>query len=109
MLEDIVVMERSIGKDRGTCTLCGFPYPARLLLLRAGAPGDGVRSEHAHVCPTCDRLLRKGEEPGFPLDEIVHVERGKAMHSPICESAVDDGWSRLDYLGREDEQTTGPT
>ena len=108
MLDDIVVMERSIGKDRGTCTLCGFPYPARLLLLRAGAPGDGVRSEHAHVCPTCDRLLRKGEEPGFPLDETVHVERGKAMHSPIYESAVDDWWSRLDYLGQDDEQTTGP-
>jgi hypothetical protein len=108
MLDDIVVMERRIGKDHGTCTLCGFPYPARLLLLRAGAPGDGVRSEHAQVCPTCDRLLRKGEEPGFPLDETVHVERGKAIPSPICESVGDDGWSRLDYLGRDDEQRTGP-
>ena len=108
MLEDIVVMERSIGKDRGTCTLCGFPYPCRLLLLRAGAPGDGVRSEHAHVCPACDRLLRRGEEPGFPLDETVHVERGKAMHSSMFESATDDWWSRLDYPAQDDAQTIGP-
>jgi hypothetical protein len=109
MLDDIVVMERSIGKDRGTCTLCGFPYPAGVLLLRAGPPGDGVRSEHAYVCPACDHLLRKGEEPELPLDETVHVERAKAMHSALFESAADDGWSRLDYPGWDEEQTIGPT
>jgi hypothetical protein len=38
----------------------------------------------------------------------VHVERGKAMHSAMFESATDDWWSRLDYPARHDAQTIGP-
>jgi hypothetical protein len=69
MLEDIVVMERSIRKELGTCTLCGYAYPARVLRLGEGDPDAGVRSEYAQVCPACERVLRKGDVPTLPLDE----------------------------------------
>lgn len=104
MQEDIVIMERSLGKDRGTCTFCGIVYPARVLLLRVGDPGDGVRSEHALVCPECERLLYRGEAPGYPLDASGRVEHGAMRHGAAFESIAEDWWSRLDDSGRDEER-----
>jgi hypothetical protein len=108
MLEDIVVLERSIGKDRGTCTLCGYPYPTRALLLREGEPEHGVRSAHAQVCPVCERLLRRGDEPAFPFEEAVHRERGTAPRHAVGVDAADDWWGHLYGPGWDGELTMVP-
>jgi hypothetical protein len=75
MQDDIEVRMRELrrpgqtGAEEEQCSLCGFPYPARLLALRAGEQDEGIRSDYEYFCPQCGALLLLGEEPGFPLEE----------------------------------------
>ena len=69
MLEDIIVSARHIGSESELCTLCGAPYPRHLLGLREDGAAGSMCSEHADVCPACDRLLDSGDAPAFSLDE----------------------------------------
>ncbi len=75
MQEDVEVRMRDLrrpaqpGAEEEVCSLCGYPYPAQLLTLRAGEQDEGIRSEYEYVCPACGALLLRGEEPGFPLEE----------------------------------------
>ena len=67
MLEDIVVVTRHPGSATALCTLCGVPYPDRLLRPGEGYADAGARSAFADVCPECDQLLRLGDDPAIPL------------------------------------------
>jgi hypothetical protein len=69
MQEDCVGPLHSLGRDYETCSLCGYPYPAHMLKPHEGEPVEGIRSEREDVCPECGRLLNRGDEPGFPLDD----------------------------------------
>lgn len=72
MMEDIVLMRRHLGSATALCTLCGSPYPDRLLQPREGVRSIGNRSAFADICPECDRLLHLGDDPAVPL--AVEVE-----------------------------------
>lgn len=67
MLEDIVVLRRELGSESELCSLCGVPYPGPMLRPRESDAGAGIRSAHADVCPECDHLLDRGEEPACTL------------------------------------------
>jgi hypothetical protein len=73
VLEDIVVSRRHVGSESALCTPCRVPYPRRLLRSREGSAAS-LRSEHADVCPTCERLLESGDVAAYALDE----ERGRS-------------------------------